>query len=188
MFNKKNSLSAAVLSVLAMFAVEANSAVSCPSDTRRTEVRGEIKSNAISAGTTVGIAHVRLEDRKSLRCGIVGNGGIGPDGKTISFIDQAVCDDGVLVTDPRTGKTDIVLSQVTLSGSGHADLQACIPDVPQAGFYGTFTEKKTPVDGRGIFQGVTKGWVEIEGTINCQGAMSMRFRGEVCLRTSEDRD
>jgi hypothetical protein len=187
MFNKTNSLSAVVLSVLAMFAGQVNAA-SCPSDTRRTEVRGEIKSNAISAGTTVGIAHVRLEDRKSLRCGIVGNGGIGPDATTISYIDHVVCDDDVLVTDPQTGKTDIVHSQVTLTGSGRAALEACIPDVPQAGFYGTFTEVKTPVFGRGIFQGVTKGSVVIEGTINCQGVTSMKFRGEVCLLTRDDRD
>jgi hypothetical protein len=187
MFNKKNSLSAAALSLLAVFAGQVNAA-SCPSDTRRTEVRGEIRNNAISPGTTVGIAHVRLDDRKSLRCGIVGSGGVGPDATTINFVHNLVCDDSVLVTDPQTGKTDNVHSQITLNGSGRAALHACIPDVPQAGFYGTFTEVSAPTFGRGIFQGVTKGSVVVEGIINCQAAINMKFRGEVCLRTPEDRD
>lgn len=131
---------------------------------------------------------MRLDDRKSLRCGIGGNGGIGPEATTISFIHNLVCDDSVLVTDPQTGKTDNIHSQITLNTSGRAALQACIPDVPQVGFYGTFTEISAPVSGRGIFQGVTKGAVVIEGTINCQGAVNMKVRGELCLRTAEDRD
>ena len=183
MFNKKYSLSFAFLPALAMFAGQAN-ALSCPSDTRRVEVRGEIKNNGISPGITLGIANVRLEDRRNLKCGIVGNGGIGPDATTIGFTHNLVCDDSVLVTDPQTGKTDTIHSQLTLNTSGTASLQACIPDVPQAGFYGSFREMSVPVSGRGIFQGVTKGAIVVEGTINCQAAIMMKLRGELCLRSS----
>jgi hypothetical protein len=184
MFNQKHFLSFAVLSVLTMFAGQAN-ALSCPSDTRRIEVQGEIKNNAISPGISLGIANVRLEDRRNLRCGIMGNGGIGPDATTIGFIHNLVCDDSVLVTDAQTGKTDTIHSQLTLNTSGTAALQACIPNVPQAGFYGSLREMSIPVSGRGIFQGVTKGAIVVEGTINCQGAIAMKLRGEICLRTSE---
>jgi hypothetical protein len=187
MFNKKNSLSAVVLSVLAMFAGQA-SAVSCPSDTRPAEVRGEIKNNAISPGTTLGIAHVRIEDRKTLRCGVMGNGGMGTDHNTISFVHSLVCDDDVLVTDPQTGKTENIHSQLVMNTSGRSSFQFCVPDAPEKGVYGTFTEISVPVFGRGMFQGLTKGSVVIEGTINCQAAINMKLRGEICLRTREDRD
>jgi hypothetical protein len=124
----------------------------------------------------------------------MGNGGVGPaDNNTFNFVDSLVCDDSIAVTDPQTGKTDNVHSQVVLHTSGRSFFHACIPDKPQAGVYGTFTEKATPAPGwgRGIFQGVTVGEIIIEGTINCQFAMDMKFRGEVCLRASEkgeDRD
>lgn len=187
MFNKKYLLSSAVLSVLVMFPAQVN-ATSCPSDTRRTEVRGEIRNNAMNPGTTLGIADLRLEDRRNLRCGIMGNGGVGADANTVSFIHSLVCNDSVPVTDPQTGKTENTHSQLILHTSGKSAFQACIPDVPQAGVYGTFTEVSTPVSGRGIFQGVTKGAIIIEGTINCQFAVDMKFRGEICLRTTESAD
>jgi hypothetical protein len=187
MFNKKHFLSFAVLSVLTMFTAQAY-AVSCPSDTKRAEVRGEINNNAISPGTTLGIANVRIEDRKTLRCGVMGNGGMGTDHNTISFVHSLVCDDDVLVTDPQTGKTENIHSQLVLNTSGRSSFQFCVPDAPEKGVYGTFTEISAPGFGRGMFQGVTKGSILIEGTINCQAAINMKFRGAICLRIREDRD
>jgi len=182
MFVKNNYLSSAVILALTVFGGQANAAPACPSNTSPMTMQGKIFNNAISPGTTLGIVALNLGNGSSLKCGIMGSGGIGADGTTINFIHNLVCDDSVSVT-TDTGRTETVHSQITLNTSGMSVLQACVPGTPQAGAYGTFTETSVPVpmSGRGIFQGVTGGSIITNGTINCQFALDMKFQGQVCM-------
>lgn len=181
MYVKNSYLSSAVISVLVAFAGQANAGDSaCPSNTTTMKVEGKIFNNAIMPGTTLGVAAVKLGDGTTLKCGVMGSGGVGFDGTTISFIHNLVCDDSVSVT-TDTGATETVHSQVTLNTSGTAILQACNANDPLAGAYGTFAEISVPVSGRGRFQGVTKGTIAIDGTINCLFSLDMKFKGQICM-------
>jgi hypothetical protein len=152
----------------------------CPADTTPLVLKGKIFTNAVSPGTTLGTAHLKLLNGKSPKCGIMGSGGVGLDG-TVHFVHQLVCDDSLSVTNPYTGRVETVHSQLTLNSSGTGAFHACVPNVPEAGSYGTFDETSTPVSGRGMFQGVTAGLMNTRGTINCQFGIDMEFEGEVCL-------
>ena len=168
------------ISALVALAGQGHAASICPADTRPAAVKGKIFNNAVTPGMTLGTAHLKFANGKSLKCGILGNGSIGADG-TLNFVHQLVCDDSLSVTNPYTGRPEIVHSQLTLNASGTGAFYACVPNVPQAGSYGSFDEISVPISGRGMFQGVTAGRIVTEGTINCQFAIDMEFQGEVCL-------
>lgn len=176
----KNHLSFATVSVLVALGGQAQAASMCPADTTPLVLKGKIFTNAVSPGTTLGTAHLKLLNGKSPKCGIMGSGGVGLDG-TVHFVHQLVCDDSLSVTNPYTGRVETVHSQLTLNSSGTGAFHACVPNVPEAGSYGTFDETSTPVSGRGMFQGVTAGLMNTRGTINCQFGIDMEFEGEVCL-------
>lgn len=121
----------------------------------------------------------------SMKCGIVGFGGVtgpivGEPGKVgILFRHTFSCDDKVTIPGGLT-----VHSQVTLDTIGKL--------TPTSSCSGTFTEYSTPaleplvpntnlMNGRGIFTGVQKGWVKVDGTLNCASVVDMKFSGYVCL-------
>lgn len=176
----KSCFSLATVAILAALAGQAHAASICPADTKPLKVKGTIFSNAVSPGTTLGIAHLKISHGKNLRCGILGSGGVGLDGTT-KFVDQLVCDDSLSVANPYTGRAETVHSQLTLNTSGTGAFYPCVHNVPAAGSYGTFDEISTPISGRGRFQGVKAGLINNRGTINCQFGIDMEFEGEVCL-------
>jgi hypothetical protein len=181
MLIKKNYMFSAAISVLIAIAGQADAA-SCPAGTVATAVKGKIFNNAVPPGITLGTAQLEIGDRTKVKCGIMGNGGVGFDG-SINFIHTLVCDDSLPVTNPATGQRETVHSQLTLNTTGTSAFQACNPSNPLGGSYGTFKETSVPVPatGRGMFQGVTVGRVVIEGTMNCQFAIDMKLQGEICI-------
>ena len=181
MLIKNNYMFSAAISVLIAMAGQANAA-SCPAGTAATAVQGKIFNNFVNPGTAVGTVHLEVGNGTKVKCGIMASGGIGADGSS-NFIDTLVCDDSLLITNPATGQRETIHSQITLNTTGKGALQACNPSSPLAGSYGTFRETSLPVPatGRGMFQGVTSGRIVIDGTINCQFAIDMKFQGEICI-------
>lgn len=160
----------------------APAAVSCPAGELQVPVSGKILNNAVQPGTTLGTVHLTLgADKKtatSLKCGILGSGGVGPDG-SINFVHTFVCDDQVSLAPGLA-----VHSQLSLNTSGTANAQACPAGYfPPGATSGGFTETSTPIPGtgRGIFTNVTAGEINVDGTINCAFAIDMKFSGAVCL-------
>lgn len=181
MLVKNNYMFSAAISVLIAVVGHVNAA-SCPAGTTATGIRGKIFNNVVSPGTTLGTAQLEVGDRVKVKCGIMGNGGAGSEG-SINFIHTLVCDDSLLITNPATGQREAVHSQITLNTTGTSAFQACNPSNPLGGSYGTFRETSVPMPGtgRGMFQGVTVGRVIIDGTMNCQFAIDMKFQGEICM-------
>jgi hypothetical protein len=183
MLIKNNYMFSAAISVLIAVAGQADA--SCPAGTTATAVKGKIFNNAVNLGATSGtLGTVQLEvgNGTKVKCGIIGTGGVGSD-RSINFTHTLVCDDSLLITNPATGQRETVHSQVTLNTTGTSAFQACNPSNPLGGSYGTFEETSVPVPatGRGIFQGVTAGRIAIDGTMNCQFAIDMKFQGEICM-------
>lgn len=176
----RSCFSFGALSVLVALTGQSHAASTCPADTTSMGVKGKIFNNGVSPGTTLGNAHLKFANGKTTKCGILGSGGVGADG-SVNFVHQLVCDDSVSVTNPYTGRLETVHSQLTLNTSGTGAFYACVPNIPQAGSYGSFDEISVPTSGRGMFQGITAGRIVIEGTINCQFAIDMEFQGELCL-------
>jgi len=185
MLIKNNYMFSAALSVLIAVAGQADA--SCPAGTTATSIKGKIFNNAVSpAGITLGTAHLEVDGHGKVKCGIMGNGGVGSDG-SINFMHTLVCDDSLLITNPATGQREAVHSQITLNTTGTSAFQACNPSNPLGGSYGTFRETSVPMPGtgRGMFQGVTAGRVVIDGTMNCQFAIDMKFQGEICMSSQK---
>lgn len=175
---KGNKIIMAAGALLAALQVASAHAVDCGDDEVGVPVTGKIFNNGVQPGLTLGTVHVSVGGQK-LKCGILGQGG-SADG-TINFVHTFVCDDQTVFL--PTG--DTIHSQLTLNTSGVADVRACLsPPYPLGSTEGTFTEVSVPVpgSGRGIFTGVERGEVVIEGTINCMFSIDMKFAGELCLK------
>lgn len=155
----------------------------CPEHTTSINVKGEMYNNVIELRTTLGTlpltlgtVHLAYGTNNKLKCGILGNGSVGQDG-AISFIHTIVCDDKF-----STGiNNETIHSQLDLNTSGSGIFQLCDPTNPAGGVYGSFNETSVPLFGRGIFQNVAGGAIEINGSINCQFSIDMKFKGYVCL-------
>lgn len=180
MNNKRNVLIGIGLLMTSALQPLAAQSVTCGDGETLTRVAGKIYNNAVQPGTTLGTVHLKL-GRKKMKCGILGQGAAGNDG-SINFVHTFVCDDRVVF--PPTG--DTVHSQLTLNTTGFANAYACPEGYPQGSTSGTFEETSVPVPGtgRGVFTGVERGQVNIEGSINCLSAIDMKFTGAVCLKTS----
>lgn len=179
MMHRCNVLSGLVL-LLGMTPALAQS-VNCAADEVLVPVKGKIFNNALQPGTTLGTVHMTLGHRQKMKCGLLGQGGAGPDG-SVNFIHTIVCDDEI--PHPFTG--EIMHSQLTLNTSGLGNFQACPQDYPPGAASGSFQETSTPVAGmgRGIFTGVERGELQIEGEVNCLFTIDMKFKGGVCLKAS----
>lgn len=177
--NSKRKLVIGVgLVMLSTLPILAAAEVSCEADEVLTPVSGKILNNAVQPGTTLGTVALALGAKTKLKCGILGSGGAGPDG-SINFVHTFVCDDQVTVAPGLA-----VHSQLTLNTSGTASAQACNTQYfPPGSTTGTFSETSTPIagTGRGVFTGVERGEIHVDGTINCLFAIDMKFSGSVCL-------
>ena len=147
-------------------------------------VQGKIHNNAIGSGTTLGTVHLRIGGKKKgtvLKCGLLGQNQAALGEEGITFLHTFVCDDEVPVT-----AMDKVHSQLTVYTTGEGDFEICPASFPPGSVSGSFTEMSTPVpgSGRGVFQdlGADEGVLHIDGTINCFGAIDMKFDGWVCLQ------
>ena len=156
-------------------------AVTCNDDEELTRVKGKIFNNAIQPGTTLGTARIKIGGKK-MKCGIMGQGAVGNDG-SINFVHTLVCNDKIIF--PQTG--DIIHSQVTLNTTGFANFQACPDGFPPGSAVGTFQELSTPIPGtgRGLFAGVERGEIHINGTINCLAAIDMKLSGAICMKDDD---
>jgi len=168
--------------VLALGSLSQAGAQECPEGTSATSLKGKIYNNGVAANETLGVAHLTLGQREKMKCAVHGVGGVTPAGE-IDFFHTIVCDDSVEVLNPYIGQVETVHSQLTLHTTGTADFELCIPGVPAAGTHGTFDETSVavPGTGRGIFQGVTVGALEVQGTTNCLFSIDMAFAGSACL-------
>ncbi|WP_207063515.1 hypothetical protein [Motiliproteus sp. SC1-56] len=165
--------------VLGLATMPLNAApLQCGEDEHLTRAKGKILTNAVDPGTTLGTVHLILEKRR-LKCGILGQGGAANG--TANFIHTLVCDDAF--ESPLTG--DVIHSQISLATSGVTNFQTCPPGFPPSSATGTFTETSTPIPGtgRGIFEGLATGNLEIEGTLNCLFSLDMEFEGAFCLKS-----
>ncbi|MCO6434434.1 hypothetical protein [Nitrosomonas nitrosa] len=176
MVTKKNRRGMSLVVCLVLLISHTNVSAVCPENTRSIDVTGKIYNNAVTLGTTLGTMHLVYGKNEKLKCGILGSGGAGQDG-TLSFIHTIVCDDKF-----DTGiNNETIHSQLTLNTSGSGVFQLCDSGNPEGGVYGVFNEASIPLFGRGIFQNVAGGEILIEGSINCQFAVDMEFKGHVCL-------
>jgi hypothetical protein len=159
--------------------------ITCAEGETLTPVSGKIFNNAVQAGTTLGTVHFTLgpaRTGKKMKCGLLGLGGSGD--ASLNFVHTLVCDDQVVFP---TG--DIVHSQLTLTTTGTISAQPCLsPPFPPGSITGAFTETSVPnpqIPGRGVFAGVERGVIQIQGTINCLFTIDMEFSGAVCLKNSQ---
>jgi len=141
-------------------------------------ISGKIFNNAIGPGDTLGTVHGAIGTSTKLKCGIQGKASFNPDGSFGGFTHTIVCDDSVAFG--TSG--DTIHSQIVAETNfaGVPNFQSCgIPGVDLD--FGTFRELSFPLSGRGIFSPTGGGRLVIDGTLNCAGAIDMKFSGEVCV-------
>jgi hypothetical protein len=180
---RKMIVSSVGLGIIALTSMNFAVAETCSAGTA-TSVSGKITNNAVGPGTTLGVVHLNVGGDK-MKCGIVGNGTTSMDGQ-INFVHNVVCDDSIEVYNPNIGMTENLHSQITLNTTGFiTEFAACSSDGnPAFGARFSFVESSTPIpgSGRGIFNNVSEGMLNIKGTANCQLAIDMKFGGYVCLQ------
>lgn len=157
------SVSAIVLSV-----VVTQTSAACLSAT------GKIFNNLQADGHTLGVVALNLGDEK-LKCAISGAPQVpGPP----NYLHTVVCDDKAAPGDAQ--------AQVTFATSFAAApvyTSACPAGSPGGPYAFTFVEISTPLPGtgRGAFDDVSGGALNIQGQVNCQGGITMKFTGSVCF-------
>ena len=182
MYLKRASLVAAGL--LALAVQPAMSEVTCDVGETLVPVSGKALNNAVHPGMTLGVIHLNVGTGKNvekIKCGLTGSGGVDANTGTIGFVHSFVCDDQVVF--PMTGET--VHSQLIMNTAGQSYMEACPDGYPPGAATGSFQETSVPIagTGRGIFDGVERGEIHVDGTINCLFSIDMKFTGEVCLPT-----
>ena len=155
-------------------------------------VKGKIVNNLQPPGaiSTLGSMKIKVGTMAKMNCGLLGQ----PAASTtppleggIAFTHTISCDDEVPVNHPLFGEITSH-SQLTLDTQGQLfDIIPCNGMDGSAGVSASFIEVSRPQSfmggssGRGLFTGVTEGEITIEGTINCAGAVDMKFEGQICL-------
>ena len=150
----------------------------CEPPGRLVRIVGKIFNNALNPEETLGVARARIARGRTLHCGVHGQAKLSPAGALEGFIHQLVCDDRV----PVPGSAETIHSQLTLDShfDGVPAFEPCgMPGVNVS--HGSFQEISYPEAGRGIFSTSGGGTVWIRGTLDCAGAINMRFSGKVCL-------
>ena len=166
---------AATVAVLALSSGAA-SAEELACQGRLAPISGKITTNAIGPGETLGVLAGKIDDKLKLNCGIQGKAFFNPDGSFGGFRHTLVCSDTISEFGQTVHSQVVALSrydgmpQFTSCGIPGMDLQ-----------YGSFREITEPQSGRGIFAPTGGGRLEVEGTVNCAGAVDMKIAGEVCL-------
>lgn len=147
----------------------------CEAPGQLVPISGKILTNALGPGDTLGVLSGSADGIK-LKCGIQGKAFFNPDGTFGGFTHTIVCDD---VASAPYGSEKIHSQAVSISRFSSApDFRSCgIPGLE----YGSFTEVSDPQSGRGIFSPTGGGRLYIDGTVNCAGAVDMKFSGKVCL-------
>ena len=143
---------------------------------RLAPISAKVTTNAIGPGDTLGVLAGKIDDRLKLNCGIQGKAFFNPDGTFGGFTHTLVCGDSI----SEFGQT--VHSQIVATSryDGMPQFTSCgIPGMDLQ--YGSFREITEPQSGRGIFSPTGGGRLEVEGTVNCAGAVDMKIEGDVCL-------
>ncbi|NMF89133.1 hypothetical protein [Aromatoleum petrolei] len=168
---------AAAVAVLALASGAASAdELPCEAPGRLVPISGKILTNALGPGDTLGVLAGKIDGMPSLKCGIHGKAFFNPDGSFGGFTHTLVCDD---VVPAQYGGERIHTQAVSISRfSSVPDFRSCgIPGLE----FGSFTEVSDPQSGRGIFSPTGGGRLYIDGTVNCAGAVDMKFTGKVCL-------
>lgn len=140
-------------------------------------ISGKIFNNALGPADTLGTLVANLDGTK-LKCGLHGKAYFNADSTFGGFTHTLVCDDSV----PAENRVDTIHTQaVSLTRfDGAPNFASCgIPGVDLQ--YGSFREISEPQSGRGILSPTGGGRLAIEGTINCAGAVDMKYTGHVCV-------
>lgn len=177
-----NSLvrSATLIATATAFTVASGAAgaqeLPCEAPGRLVPISGKIGTNALGPGDTLGVLTGKIDGVPNLKCGIQGKAFFNPDGTFGGFTHTIVCDD---VAPVQYGSDRIHSQAVSISRF------ASVPDFRSCGIpgleYGSFSEVSDPQSGRGIFSPAGGGRLYIDGTVNCAGAVDMKFTGKVCL-------
>lgn len=143
---------------------------------RLAPISGKIATNAIGPGETLGVLAGTVDGELKLKCGIQGKAFFNPDGTFGGFAHTLVCGDTISAFGQTVHSQIVALSRY----DGMPQFQSCgIPGMDLQ--YGSFREITEPQSGRGIFAPTGGGRLEVEGTVNCAGAVDMKIEGEVCV-------
>lgn len=143
---------------------------------RLAPISGKIMTNALGPGDTLGTLSGTVDGKLKLKCGIQGKAFFNPDGSFGGFTHTLVCDDSISVFGQTVHSQVVSISRY----DGAPNFASCgIPGMDLQ--YGTFREISEPQSGRGIFSPTGGGRLEVEGTVNCVGAVDMKVSGEVCV-------
>lgn len=168
-------ITAAAVAVLAL-ASGAASADERACEGRLAPINGKIVTNALGPGETLGVLAGTLDGQLKLKCGIQGRAFFNPDGTFGGFTHTLVCDDTVSALGQTLHSQIVAISRY----DGMPQFRSCgIPGVDLQ--YGSFREITEPQSGRGIFAPAGGGRLQVEGTVNCAGAVDMKVSGEVCV-------
>lgn len=140
-------------------------------------ISGKIFNNQIAPGETLGVGSAVLARSATLNCSLQGRAFF-ENGAFAGFRHTIVCGDRYKLADG-----DTVHSQIDALSffEGMPAFQSCgIPGVDPE--YGSFREISYPQSGRGRFSPTGGGRLFIEGTVNCAGAVEIKYSGEVCVR------
>jgi hypothetical protein len=153
---------------------------SCPAGTAPMAVSGTIFNSFTPTGGTLGVVHLKAKKKKAAKmtCGVVGiASAVTPPGQ-ISFTDIVSCDDQLEGPDGSSLHSFLVLQT-----TGVGNFAPCGSPYPPGAISGPFSEVSVPVPGtgRGLFQGVADGSLDIQGVVSCAGAIDMEFEGEFCV-------
>jgi hypothetical protein len=200
---KTTTLKTAVFASLACLALESSPllAQSCTDGQDPVLVSGKINNNIQDPRfgfTTLGVVVMKVGGGK-MKCGIIGQEPMYPasgnseggNDDALSFIHTISCDDSVV---PAPDGVSYIHSQLTLATTGTTfNEQPCnIPGAPLPESF-SFHEDSIPLSfpgvgssGRGVFAGVTEGYISIDGTASCFGSIDMKFEGYVCPPSIEN--
>ncbi|MCC4114417.1 hypothetical protein LLG90_03525 [Aromatoleum toluclasticum] len=143
---------------------------------RLAPISGKITTNAIGPGETLGVLAGTVDEQLKLKCGIQGKAFFNPDGTFGGFTHTLVCGDAISVFGQTVHSQVVAISRY----DGMPDFTSCgIPGMDLQ--YGSFREITEPQSGRGIFSPTGGGRLEVDGTVNCVGAVDMKISGQVCL-------
>lgn len=149
----------------------------CEPPDRLVRISGKIANNLLGPGETLGSGTAIVARHGKMHCGVQGRGFLDPDGSFGGFVHTVVCDDEF-----RLDSGDIIHSQLIsiTRFEGIPDFQSCgIPGLDLE--FGTFRDISHPQSGRGMFSATGGGTIVIDGTVNCAGAIDMKYQGEVCV-------
>ena len=175
MFNKSYALFGTGIIILASLTSQASA-----DNDHCLSAKGKITNNAQAGGFTQGVATLKLGHKK-LRCSIVGVSQQLIPGEP-NFLHTVVCNNKALPNDAQSQLTlkTWFLSEPVVTGS-------CDKENLWGPVSFSFEEMSIPdpSSARGDFIGVTDteedGNIIIKGNYNCNGGITMKFKGQLCF-------